>query len=143
MSSHASIQLIGHITTDLFGDHPAAETTYCKFTLAVNTRFKQEDGTWGKRGSFYRCTVWGNEATWLARDAKKGALVFVAGEPYQEDYVDKEGVKKTSFQHVRCATAQFLRQRGDEAAPCDPPPPVTPKQTVVKHAVAVDNPPPF
>jgi single stranded DNA-binding protein len=105
-SAHCS--LLGHITAD-----PelkvAGDTKYAKFSLAVDTRAKI-NGTWGKRCTFWRCTVWGKEAEWFSRDARKGSLVYVEGEPYSEDY-EKDGVKKQSPHHVRCNTAKCLDAR--------------------------------
>ncbi len=106
---------MGHVTADIElkpGDQP-----YAKFSLAVDTRAKI-NGAWGKRTTFWRCTVWGKEAEWLARDAHKGSLVLVEGEPYSEDY-EKDGAKKTSPHHVRCSAAKCLdrKERADAPAP--------------------------
>lgn len=116
MPYHASCTLMGHITADVelkqAGDH-----TFAKFSLAVDTRAKI-NGTWGKRTTFWRCTVWGKEAEWIARDAKKGSLVLVEGEPYSEDY-ERDGAKKTSPHHVNCTTAKCLekREKSEQPAP--------------------------
>jgi single-strand DNA-binding protein len=114
---------MGHITADTELKQ-AGDKSYAKFSLAVDTRAKI-NGEWGKRTTFWRCTVWGKDAEWLARDAHKGSLVLVAGEPYSEDYTDKEGNKKTSAHHVQCRTARCLErkaaaQEGD-AVPTPPP----------------------
>lgn len=114
----ATCVLMGHITADVEIKHVADGQSFAKFSLAVDTRAKI-NGEWGKRTTFWRCTIWGKEAEWLARDAKKGALVLVEGEPYSEDY-EKDGQKKTSPHHVRCTTAKCLDRRersGDVAAP--------------------------
>lgn len=127
---------MGHITADI-ELKSAGDSQFAKFSLAVDTRAKI-NGTWGKRTTFWRCTVWGKEAEWLARDAHKGSLVIVEGEPYSEDY-EKDGQKKTSPHHVRCTMAKCLdrrdRQDGERqaAAPASAP----------RSAVADDDSPPF
>ena len=134
-SAHCS--LLGHITAD-----PelkvAGDTKYAKFSLAVDTRAKI-NGTWGKRCTFWRCTVWGREAEWFSRDARKGSLVYVEGEPYSEDY-EKDGVKKQSPHHVRCNTAKCLdprKDKGDVPTPDD----VQGQLEVPSAEKSVDEPP--
>lgn len=115
MPYHASCTLMGHITADVEMKE-SGEQKFAKFSLAVDTRAKI-NGEWGKRTTFWRCTIWGKEAEWLARDAKKGSLVLVEGEPYSEDY-EKDGQKKTSPHHVRCTTAKCLERK--EKSDADP-----------------------
>ena len=120
MPYFSNCTLMGHITADIEVKQ-SGETTYCKFSLAVDTRYKKKDGAWDKRTTFWRCTIFGKEGTWLARDAVKGSLVLVSGEPYSEDY-EKDGVKKQSPHHVRCNTAKCLdaRSKGDAEATSAP-----------------------
>lgn len=116
MPYHASCTLMGHITADI--ELKSGEQPYAKFSLAVDTRTKI-NGAWGKRTTFWRCTIWGKEAEWLVRDAVKGSLVLVEGEPYSEDYT-KDGAQKTSPHHVRCSAAKCL-DRKERAAASDAP----------------------
>jgi single stranded DNA-binding protein len=109
---------MGHITADVEMKQ-VGDQTFARFSLAVDTRAKI-NGEWGKRTTFWRCTVWGKEAEWLARDANKGALVLVEGEPYSEDY-EKDGQKKTSPHHVRCTAAKCLEKRDRDAKPAAAP----------------------
>ena len=135
MPYHADCTLMGHITADpelkLAGDKP-----YAKFSLAVDTRAKI-NGEWGKRTTFWRCTVWGKDAEWLARDAHKGSLVLVSGEPYSEDYTDKEGNKKTSAHHVQCRSARCL-ERSKPAEQAEAPAPA-PKRPAAPAAEDIES----
>ena len=125
MPYHAECTLMGHITADPELKQ-AGDKSYAKFSLAVDTRAKI-NGEWGKRTTFWRCTVWGKDAEWLARDAHKGSLVLVSGEPYSEDYTDKDGNKKTSAHHVQCRTARCLeRSKPSEQSESQAPAPKRP-----------------
>ena len=139
MPYHADCTLMGHITADV-ELKTAGDKQYAKFSLAVDTRAKI-DGAWGKRTTFWRCTIWGKDAEWLARDAHKGSLVLVAGEPYSDDYQDKNGEEKTSPHHVNCRTARCLERSDKPAVETPAPAPTAPKK---KHELPSDeSEPPF
>ncbi len=142
MPYHATCVLMGHITADV-ELRTAGESQFVKFSLAVDTSAKI-DGAWGKRTTFWRCTAWGKDAEWLARDARKGSLVLVEGEPYSEDYT-KDGEKKTSPHHVRCSAAKCLDRK--ERGSTDPAPAPTAAAPIRAAAPATqadaDGEPPF
>lgn len=143
MPYHADCTLMGHITAD--PELKPGEKPYAKFSLAVDTRAKI-NGEWGKRTTFWRCTVWGKDAEWLARDAHKGSLVLITGEPYSEDY-EKDGQKKTRPHHVSCRTARCLERKADgvksrEQAEAQPAAPKRPAAAPVGGGYG-DSEPPF
>jgi len=68
------------------------------FTVAVNERIKNDDGTWGDGDpAFYRVTAWGSLAESVAESVNKGTGVIIAGRFKPRKYEDKDGAERTSL----------------------------------------------
>ena len=59
------------------------------FTLAVNRRFKSENGE--RETDFINCILWGQQAENLANWCKKGALIGIAGRIQTRNYENQQG----------------------------------------------------
>src|SRR5690606_39259669 len=62
------------------------------FSVAVN-HYKGRDKE--NTTSWFRVSIWGKQAEWV-RDWRKGDYVIVSGDFELREYVDRDGVKRTS-----------------------------------------------
>jgi single-strand DNA-binding protein len=91
MIQFTSFQFIGRLTSDP-EMVPTSGGELCKFRVAVNKKIKDEERT-----SFIPVTVFGKQAEICGKYLTKGKEVFVQGEFETDEYVDKEGNKRTGF----------------------------------------------
>ncbi len=89
------IVLIGRLTADpelkFVGDNIAL----CKFSLAVDRRFKDDKGE--KQTDFINCTAWRKQAELIAQYVKKGHKLAIEGTLQQERWETKEGEKRSTY----------------------------------------------
>jgi single-strand DNA-binding protein len=73
-------------------------TPLATFTVASNSRFKDDDGEWRDGPtSWVRCCAWGDLAENIADSLTKGDRVIVHGTLRQRDY-EHEGQKRSSWE---------------------------------------------
>ena len=96
MASINKVTLIGHVGGDPEIRFTEDGTTIANFSLATNENWTAKDGTKRERTEWHRIEVFGKPAE-IARDfVRKGKPLYVEGSIKYEEYVDKEGVKKTA-----------------------------------------------
>lgn len=93
------VTLVGRISTDLELRYTGSNKAYCRFNLAVN---RMNEGT-----DFIPVTVWGKPAENLVQYQSKGSLILVDGSISMNNYTDKDGNNRTSFE-VMTSNVQFL-----------------------------------
>ena len=79
---------IGRLTKDVELKQTTGGKTYGRFTLAVNRRYKNSNGTYD--ADYFNCVVWGLTAENLAKFTKKGSLIGVSGMLQSRSY-EKDG----------------------------------------------------
>ncbi len=73
------------------------QTAVAKFSLAADRKFKKD----GKPvADFFDCTVFGKQAEFVAKYFKKGNKMIVNGELQNDNYTDKNGVKRYNTQII-------------------------------------------
>lgn len=88
-----SCAFVGRITKDAELKMIGAKQTPCaEFTIANNTGFGQFEKT-----SFINVQLWGQAATGLIQYLTKGKQVAVSGEFVQNDWVDQNGLKHSTW----------------------------------------------
>ena len=93
-----NVTIVGNTTADAELRFTAQGKAVASFTVAVNERVKNEDGTWGDGdATFYRVTVWDSIAEPAAEMIKKGAKVILTGRLKSRTYEDREGNTRTSL----------------------------------------------
>ncbi len=128
MPNHSSVTLVGHIAEPKItgeGDNMCA-----RFSLAVTRKRKAGDLT-----TWWSVTCWRKDAAFVAQYVKKGALLLVEGEPYNELYQEKLYLK-VDARRVINLTAKEMPIVIEEDAPA-------PKPTRAKPVAATgsDEPP--
>lgn len=87
-----SVILIGRLTRDTEIRYTNSEKAVGNFTLAINRRFKNQNGEY--ETDFIDCVVFGKQAETMAQYTKKGDLIGVEGSIQKKQYEDKEGNKR-------------------------------------------------
>ena len=83
--------LIGNLTKDVDLRTTTSGKTVASFTIAVNRRFKGQDGE--KQTDFFGIVAWGQLGEMCGRYLAKGRKVAVVGELQTRSY-EKDGVKR-------------------------------------------------
>jgi len=115
------IIVTGRLTKDVELHRTVTETAVVSFSLAVESAYKQPDGS--KRVNFFDCVAWGNTAESAAKYLSKGSLVAVDGHLEQRDFTLKDGSKRRAYEII-ADSVQFLdsKAKADELKPEDVPP---------------------
>ena len=86
------VVLVGRLTRDTEVRYTQSEKAVGNFTLAINRRFKNQNGEY--ETDFIDCVVFGKQAETMAQYTKKGDLIGVEGSIQKRAYEDKEGNKR-------------------------------------------------
>ena len=105
-----NVVLVGRLTRDPELKTTNSGTSVCSFTIALDNRQKNPDGT--KSTSFIPCTAFQQAADNMSKFLKKGSLVGIVGRLNQRSYLNKDNVKVTVIE-VLCDNVQFLEPKGE------------------------------
>ncbi|MBR5507159.1 MAG: single-stranded DNA-binding protein [Clostridia bacterium] len=83
--------LVGRLTRDPELRTTQTGTSVCSFTIAVNRRFKNQEG--GYDADFISCVAWRQQAEFMAKYFAKGRMVGVVGSIQTRNYDNKDGQK--------------------------------------------------
>lgn len=90
--------VVGNVVTEVV-PRRVGETNFVRFRVASNSRRRTADGSWEPGNSLY-VTVgcWGRVADGVAGRLFKGDPVVVVGYIHTNEYVDKEGNRRSSME---------------------------------------------
>ena len=132
MPSDATAILVGHIGEPKF--QQVGEHLVCRFGLATSRKRKESEVT-----TWWNCTVWRKDAEYLQKYAKKGHLLSVQGDAYEEEYEGKKSMKV----EVRKVMILTANGEGHEAAPVAAPAPQRAAPRLPASTSEQDDGPPF
>ena len=94
------VQLIGHI-----GQDPEIKTLesgkkLARFTVATNENFKNAEGLKTEETTWHNVVAWNSSAEIASKFLKKGKEVAIVGRITYRQYMDKNGVQKSSTEIV-------------------------------------------
>ena len=93
-----SITATGNLTADPELRFTSSGKAVASFTVACNKKRKNEAGEWEDVATcFLRCSIWEQKAEAVAEQLTRGSEVTVVGSLKQNDYTDKDGNKRTSY----------------------------------------------
>lgn len=104
------VVLVGRLTRDPELRKTNSGTSVCSFSIAIDNRQKNPDGT--RSTSFIPCTVFSNAAENMSKFVKKGSLVGVEGRLNQRSFTRNDGSKASAIE-VICDSVQFLEPKGN------------------------------
>ncbi len=119
-----NVTLIGNLVDDPELRFTPSGVAMAKVRLAVNRRWRGQDGEWQESTSFFTGTIWREQAEQVAESLQKGARVIVTGRLEQRSWETQEGDKRSVVEvqideigpSLRWATAtvnKTQRQGGD------------------------------
>ena len=92
-----TVTLVGNITDDPELRFTPSGRPVANFTVAVNRRFRNNDGQWEDRlDGFFRCSCWGDMAENAAESLTKGTRVVVTGRLSQRSWEDNDGNRRSA-----------------------------------------------
>ena len=94
------VQLIGHL-----GHDPEIKTLesgkkLARFTVATNENFKNAEGLKTEETTWHNVVAWNSSAEIASKFLKKGKEVAIVGRITYRQYMDKNGVQKSSTEIV-------------------------------------------
>lgn len=85
---------MGNMTRDAELKYTNGGTAICKFSLAVNEKYKQGD-EWKEKAHFFNFVLWGRRGEALAKYLTKGTKLVIEAKAEQSSWEDKEGNRKS------------------------------------------------
>lgn len=102
--------LVGRLVRDPEIKNTTTGKAVANFTLAVDRRFKNQDGQ--KEADFINCQAWGKTAEVLGQYTKKGSRIGVVGRIQVRSYDGNDGVKRW-LTEVVVEELEFLESKKD------------------------------
>ena len=102
-----NVVLVGRLTKDIDLRKTQSNISNCKFTLAVNRRFNNEEA------DFINCVAWKQSAEYLSNYAKKGTIVSVEGRIQTSSYEGKNGTVYAT--EVVADNVQIITEKKDNS----------------------------
>ncbi len=98
---------IGRLTRDPELRYTPSGRAVCKFGLAVNRSYKNQEGNNVEDTLFINISAWGRQAEHCSQFLKKGRRVAINGELRSNNWQDREGNKRVTYE-ITARSVQFL-----------------------------------
>ena len=98
MAGEAIITVTGNIGNDPELRVTPQGSSVTSFSVANTPRVKKNNDWEDGETIWYRCFVWGKDATGAATELRKGTRVFIQGRFTVDTYVDKEGLQRKALE---------------------------------------------
>ena len=115
MANYNKIILVGNLTRDPQLSYLPSQTPVVEFGLAVNHRWKAQDGQQREDVCFIDCRAYGKTAEVVNQYLHKGSQALVEGRLQFDQWTDKDGNKRSKHR-IFVDNVQFLdtRQQGGQ-----------------------------
>lgn len=118
----SNVTLVGNLVDDPELRFTPSGVALAKVRMAVNRRWRSQEGEWKEQTSFFGGTVWREQAEQVAESLQKGARVIVTGRLEQRSWENEQGEKRSVVEvqideigpSLRWATATVNRTRRDD-----------------------------
>ncbi len=91
----SNITLVGNLVDDPELRFTPSGVAMAKIRMAVNRRWRGQDGEWQENTSFFTGTIWREQAEQAAESLQKGARVIVTGRLEQRSWENEQGEKRS------------------------------------------------
>lgn len=99
--------MMGRLTRDPEVSSSTSGTTFARFSIAVDRKFKKEGDP---DADFFNCTSFGKQAEFVERYLKKGTKVVVTGRLQNNNYTNKDGQKVYDIR-IMCEEVEFAESK--------------------------------
>jgi single-strand DNA-binding protein len=111
---YEQLTIVGNLGRDPEMRYTPSGKPVTNFSVAVNTRWTNSDGSDGERVTWYKVACWGKLAEVTNQYLAKGRKVMVVSRRIEaEAYIDKEGEARAALK-VTADAVKFLDARGEE-----------------------------
>ena len=97
MSSFNKVILLGNLTRDPQLSYLPSQTAVVEFGLAINRKFKKQDGSQGEEVCFVDCQMFGKRAEVINKYVKRGNQLFVEGRLKFDSWQGQDGQKRSKL----------------------------------------------
>jgi single-strand DNA-binding protein len=109
--NYNKVMLAGNLTRDPQVRFFANERAVADFGLAINRRYKGNDGQMKEETTFVDVECWGRTAELVGQYLTKGSPAFIEGRLKLDSWEDKKDGQKRSKLKVLADTVQFMSSR--------------------------------
>lgn len=130
-----SVQIIGRLTADPELRQTQSGISCCRFTVAVNRKFKNKD-TDEYEADFIPCVAWRQTAEFVSRYFSKGKMIALTGTLHTGSYTDKNHSDVTHYTtDVIAENVEFCgnNNSNNNSSPQQHPAQAAPKQTAMSY----------
>ena len=113
MASYNRVILAGNLTRDPELSYTPSSTPICKFGLATNRKWRDQNGEQRDETCFVDCTVFGRQAETFNQYMNKGRPVLLEGRLQFSQWTGQDGQKRSKLEVV-VERFQFLGGRSGE-----------------------------
>ena len=107
MANYNKVMLMGNLTRDPQLSYTPNQLAVVNFGLAVNRKWKGQDGSQREETCFVDCTSFGRQAETINKYLSKGRPVFVEGRLTFDSWTGQDGTKRSKLK-VTVENFQFL-----------------------------------
>ena len=93
------ITLVGNLTKDIELSYPN-QKAFARGSVATNRKYRSQNGEVKEEVTFLNFIINGKQAEIANQYLRKGSKVLFEGRLAQNDYTDKNGIQRTSYQVV-------------------------------------------
>ena len=111
MASFNKVILLGNITRDPQLSYLPSKTPVVEFGLAINRKFKKQDGSQGEEVCYVDCQMFGKRAEVINKYVKKGNPLFVEGRLKFDSWQGQDGQKRSKLR-VFVENFEFISSGG-------------------------------
>ncbi|UCG33535.1 MAG: single-stranded DNA-binding protein [Phycisphaerales bacterium] len=115
MANFNKVILLGNLTRDPQLRYLPSNTAVCDFGLAVNRKYRGQDGEMKDETCFVDVDVFGKQAETISQYMSKGRPLLVEGRLRFRQWTTEDGQKRSKLSVV-AEGFQFLGGRGEEGA---------------------------
>jgi len=111
--SFNKVILVGNLGRDPELRYTAQGIPVCTFSVATNERRKDKTGEMQDQTTWFRVTLWRQQAENASQYLTKGRPVYIEGRLRVEEYIDRDGKSRYSLE-VTATDMHFIGGRGEE-----------------------------
>jgi len=112
--SFNKIIIVGNLGKDPELRYTPQGVAVCDFSMATNERKRDKSGEFQEVATWFRVTLWRNQAENAAKYLKKGSQVFIEGRLGLEEWTDRDGNTRQTLS-VQASDMHFIGSRADNA----------------------------
>ena len=116
MASYNKIILVGNVTRDPKLSYLPSQTAVVELGLAVNHKWRGQDGQQRESTCFIDCRAYGNQAETLNQYVRKGNPILIEGRLDFDTWQGQDGQRRSKHR-VFIERFQFLGQAQQQASP--------------------------